>query len=86
MSWSARIKRLEGLEWMLIGIIAVVLLLSGIAFYLDATTEKFSLKKQDWQCTDTQVRNVLTTIMVGDKMSMIPSTKSVCVKYERIGK
>lgn len=67
----------------IIALISVMTIVMVVGVYYNVTAERFSLKKSNWTCTETQVRNVMKTIMIGDKVSTVPSTESVCVEYRR---
>ena len=70
-------------ERLIAGIILATILVIVVGTYYTVTSEKFTLDKNKWACTETQVRNVLKTLLIGDKISNIPTTEAVCVEYKR---
>ncbi|UPT53355.1 hypothetical protein [Synechococcus phage Ssp-JY38] len=62
-------------------VIAVPLCLGGLIYaaYNAMTSEKVTLVKHEWECTDTERRMV--PVLVGKVL--VPTPRTVCVEYRR---
>lgn len=70
---------METFEKIIIGIGAVLLILTGIIVYKDITSEHISIRKDEWNCV---ISHKESYIIPSGKI-MIPTTKDICDRYER---
>lgn len=67
--------------WALGGFLAVITVVVGFAVWSEATSEKISITKSEWSCTQTATK----TILMPMGKVILPQLRTECVKYERDG-
>lgn len=55
----------------------------GALIYANSTAEKLDLNVADWVCTDRAVRTIMQPVYNGVTTTMVPTTTTVCVQYNR---
>ncbi|WP_148282930.1 hypothetical protein [Pseudogulbenkiania sp. NH8B] len=73
------------IEKLVLLVIAVLMLIAGVAVWQDAQSPHFQLKKSDWVCTREKLETILMPVSTGNSTTLIPETSSVCVEYRRTG-
>lgn len=68
------------------GAIAVGLIAITIsAAIAESKRPEFSLKKDDWKCSDSITRTHLQSVTTGKVTTLIPVTETICIEYRRVG-
>ena len=70
--------------WLLIGgivILAVIIVIAPIAIYADSQRPEFSLKKDEWTCTQFVERASTTYVQSGNVMVPITSYSKHCTQW-----
>ena len=74
-------------DWLLIGCIAIgclTLLALLVGLVADLGADKFSLRKDEWKCTEERQETYIINTIIGSGIYPIPHTQSVCVQWSRV--
>lgn len=67
------------LTYVFLALVVLIPILLGYAIYDEFYSEKISLRKSDWICTQTKAE--ISNIYIGGKLT--PQVRSQCIKYQR---
>lgn len=70
--------------WVIVALLSALALVIGFAIYDDATSDKFSLRKDEWACGALHYSPVTTTIIVGKVIIPQTTLRLVCDRWDRI--
>ena len=70
---------LERALWACAG--AVIALIACV-FWADYRSPVIELRKDEWRCTATEVRQVMMPMPVGKAIVMVPQSQEVCIRWE----
>ena len=71
------------LEYLCIGVIALIVVAVGASAYTEAKSPKLELVKTEWSCTKTIGVTSTMFIKSGDVLVPVPTTHQECITYER---